>query len=462
MILEQDVGRNTGARLDAMPIGSFHRRLLALIGAGLALDGFELYLTGGVLSALTRSGWSTMALNAAFVTATFAGMTIGAWTAGILGDHLGRKFAYQFNLMLFGMASIVATFAPNMQLLIALRFVMGLGLGAEVVVGYAMLAEFVPAHARGRMIGWLAVITNTALIVATCLGLWIIPSFGWRYMFLIVGVGAVIVWLLRFSMPESPRWLEAKGRFAEAEAVLHSVGAKPLVGQGVEAPVANPSTVTVWDLFKPPVLWRTLMGILINVVTGFCLYGFINWLPTFFVKRGVEISSSLLWTMVMALGAPVGAIIGLVLSDRIGRKPVIVLGSLWAALFGAIFPFMGDGYALMIVGFLLFVGIYVLLAVAFALHVPELFRTEYRLRGVGICSTSGRISTAAVQFVVVALFSWKGVSGVVGLLVALLLLQAIVFLTWGIETRSRSLEDTGALSDLEDEGLSSPHGKTAI
>lgn len=460
MSLEADVGRNTGARLDALPIGSFHRRLLALIGAGLALDGFELYLTGGVLSVLTRSGWSTMALNAAFVTATFAGMTIGAWAAGILGDHLGRKFAYQFNLMLFGVASVAATFAPNMYLLIALRFVMGLGLGAEVVVGYAMLSEFVPASTRGRMIGWLAVITNTSLIVATCLGLWIIPSFGWRYMFLIVGVGALVVWLLRFSMPESPRWLEAKGRFTEAEQVLQSIGAKEIVGPIPEIEIADPSTVTVWDLFWPPVLWRTLMGILINVVTGFCLYGFINWLPTFFVKRGVEITSSLLWTMVMAFGAPIGAIIGLVLSDRIGRKPVIVGGSLWAALFGAIFPFIGDGYGLMIVGFLLFVGIYVLLAVAFAVHVPELFRTEYRLRGVGICSTSGRISTAAVQFVVVALFAWRGVSGVIGLLVGLLIIQAIVFLTWGIETRSRSLEDIGDLPALEGDGLS-PHGKTA-
>lgn len=95
----------------------------------------------------------------------------------------------------------------------------------------------------------------------------------------------------------------------------------------------------------------------------------------------------------------------------------------------------------MITGFFLFIGIYALLAVAFALHVPELFATEYRLRGAGVCSTAGRLSTALVQYVVVALFAWGGVMGVVGLLVSLLLVQAFVFLLFGIETKQRSLEE---------------------
>jgi putative MFS transporter len=201
-----NLSSNSGARLDRLPVGAFHYRLLALIGAGLFLDGFELYLTGGVLGSLTKSGWSTMTLNAAFVSATFFGMVIGAWAAGIIGDRLGRRFAYQFNLLIFGLASLAAVFAQDMQQLIVLRFIMGIGLGAEVVVGYGMLTEFVPARVRGRMIGWLAVITNTSLLVATFLGVWIIPNFGWRYMFLIVGVGAIVIWALRRSLPESPRW----------------------------------------------------------------------------------------------------------------------------------------------------------------------------------------------------------------------------------------------------------------
>src|SRR5205807_1632350 len=144
---------------------------------------------------------------------------------------------------------------------------------------------------------------------------------------------------------------------------------------------------------------------------------------------------------VMALGAPIGAIIGLVLSDRVGRKPIIVFASFWAAALGMAFPFVGDGYPLMAVGFGLFVGIYIILAVGFALHVPELFPTQYRLRGAGVCSTAGRLATASVQFVVVALFAWGGVTAVVGLLVSLLLIQGIVFALFGIETKQKSLEE---------------------
>jgi len=444
-----NLSSNSGARLDRLPVGAFHYRLLALIGAGLFLDGFELYLTGGVLGSLTKSGWSTMALNAGFVSATFVGMVIGAWAAGILGDRFGRRFAYQFNLLIFGLASLAAVFAQDMQQLIGLRFIMGIGLGAEVVVGYGMLTEFVPARVRGRMIGWLAVITNTSLLVATFLGVWIIPNFGWRYMFLIVGVGAIVIWALRRSLPESPRWLESRGRVQEAEVIVRELEARA----GVASPefTAAPSATvpaaasakqpSVWVMFTPAVLPRTLMGILINVVIGFSLYGFINWLPTFFVKQGISVTSSLAWTTVMALGAPIGAIIGLLLSDRIGRKPIIVFASFWAAALGMAFPFVGDGYPLMAVGFGLFVGIYIILAVGFALHVPELFPTQYRLRGAGVCSTAGRLATASVQFVVVALFAWGGVTAVVGLLVTLLLIQGIVFALFGIETKKKSLEE---------------------
>ena len=186
------------------------------------------------------------------------------------------------------------------------------------------------------------------------------------------------------------------------------------------------------------------MGILVNIVIGFCLYGFINWLPTFLVKQGVSIASSLLWLTVMALGAPAGALIGLLLSDHVGRKPVIVGASLWAAFFGIAFAYIGssgNAYALMVVGFLLFIGIYVILAVGFALHVPELFRTEFRLRGTAVCSTAGRITTASVQYAVIMLFAFGGLTGVVSLLVSLLLVQAAVFAIFGIETAKQSLEE---------------------
>lgn len=442
---------NVGERLDRVPLGVFHVRLLVLIGAGLFLDGFELYLTAAVLGELTKSGWSTMALNANFISFTFFGMVLGAWMAGVLGDRYGRRFTYQFNLLVFGLASLAAFLAPSMEWLIGLRFIMGIGLGAEVVVGYAMLTEFVPASVRGRMVGWLAVITNSSLLVSNLLSWWIIPNLGWRYMFLLVGIGAVIVWLARKSLPESPRWLESQGRIAEADAIVSQIeGVQPGSYRASPGPSEQPSkgrgAASVLTVFSPTFLRRTLLAILINIVIGFSLYGFISWLPTFFVRQGISVVTSIQWTLVMSLGAPIGAVIGLYLADHTGRRLTIAVVAALAAVFGALFPNVGGGVALMAVGFCLFTSIYILLAVAFAIHIPELFPTELRMRGTGVTSTVGRLTTAFVQYVIVALFAWGGLGAVVGTLVGLLLLLAIAITLFGIETAKRSLEEIAAKS----------------
>ena len=114
------------------------------------LDSFDNSMMAGILAALVGTGWSTMALNARFISATFVGLTIGAGLAGLAGDRLGRRFAYQFNLLLFGVMSLAASLAPSMDWLIGIRCLMGIGLGAEFVVGYGMMSEFVPPASRGR------------------------------------------------------------------------------------------------------------------------------------------------------------------------------------------------------------------------------------------------------------------------------------------------------------------------
>ena len=141
---------NAGGRLDRLPISSFHYRIFWLIGAGMFFDGYDLYIGGNVLGATVQSGFSTLAQNAQFISFTFIGMTFGSLMAGFLGDHFGRRFTYQVNLLVFGLASLAAAFVPDMQSLIACRFVMGLGLGAEIVVGYSTMTEFVPPQRRGK------------------------------------------------------------------------------------------------------------------------------------------------------------------------------------------------------------------------------------------------------------------------------------------------------------------------
>jgi len=455
MARSADIDINVGARLDRLPICSFHWRILALIGAGMFLDAFDIYLAGGVLGVVLKEGWSTLELNATFVSATFVGMTIGAWFSGILGDRFGRRFSYQLNLAIFGLASIAAAFAPSMIVLIILRLIIGIGLGAEIVVGYATLTEFVPASSRGRWIGLLAVITNVSLFASSMVGLWVIPNLGWRYMFGLVGILAMIVWFLRKSMPESPRWLAANGRPDEAEQILSAIEAeaaqKATLSRIDLVTAAEETPGPVWRLFQPPYLGRTLLGSLLHIVVGFSLYGFIGWLPTFMVKGGYSVVSSLGYTSVMALGGPVGSLIGLLLADRLGRRLSIVCSSIAAAILGIAYPYMPDGVALAGTGFLLVTAIYVMLATGFAMHVPELFPTRYRLRGTAICATAGRITTALVQYVVVAIFAWQGLAGVLTTLAGILVFQAAVFLIFGFETKGRSLENVSAIDDAHDE-----------
>ncbi len=445
MITVTDARSTIGARLDRLPFTAFHTRVVVLIALGLFIDVFDIYLAGGVLASLVKSGWSTMQANASFITATFLGMVVGSWVAGIVGDRYGRRFSYQFNLALFGLASIAAAFAPSMTILIALRFVMGVGLGAEIVVGYSTLAEFVPARSRGRWMVVVAATTNSALAVSSVISLWVIPTLGWRAMFAGVGVAAMALWVARKAMPESPRWLESKGRHAEADAVVTAVEAvaarrgplPPLVMR--PAPDSTPVSVRV--LFSRPVIRRTLIGILLNIVLGFGLYGFVQWVPSFLVHQGMDVATSLGFSTILSFGGIVGSLIALAFADRIRHKTGIVAASLIAAVMGCIFPFTGGGALFLFTGFCLVSAIYANNAFGFVAHVPELFPTAYRLRGVGLCITAGRLATSAIQFAVVAVFAWGGFAGVVVMLSLVFLIQAVLIGVFDIDTRQKALEE---------------------
>ena len=435
---------HTGARLDRLPVSSFHYRLLWLIGAGMFLDGFEVYLQGGVLASLVGAGWSTPALNANFISSTFAGMLVGSWLAGVAGDRFGRRFAYQFNLLIFGLAALAGAAAPSMDWLIAIRFVMGVGLGAEIVVGYVTISEFVPPKSRGRWGTALALITSSALFVSTLAGRAIIPTYGWRWMFVLVGIGALIVWFLRRRMPESPRWIESKGHLERAEAVMSEIEREVIANGKTLPPPVEVQTHHVESslktLFQGKMLMRTIIGCILLITMNTALYGLIGFLPTFMVKQGINVVSSLNYATLMTAGGPVGGLIGVWLSDFVGRKKCIVIFSILAAAMGLMYPLSKDPAIVTLFGFLLVTCLYVLVAIIWALYLPELFPTTIRMRGAGFCNTVGRFMTILTPQLIVPLFTGYGVMGVVSMVVALLLLQAFMVAFFGIETKEKSLE----------------------
>ncbi len=425
------------ARLDRLPIGAFHWRLLALIGAGMFFDSFDIYLTGSVLGVLARSGFSTLAQNAQFVSAGLTGMVIGAFGAGWLGDRFGRRFTYQFNLAIFGLASLASALAPDMTILNITRFVCGIGLGAEIVIGYGTMVEFVPPAYRGRWGSLLSLVTNFGLFAATLVAWLIIPAFGWRWMFAIAGAGALVVLWLRKAMPESPRWLAARGREAEAEALVAAVEASYKT-------LPPPAPAKRWSPADAPdraLTGRLMLGSLIFIVMNVVTYGFVVWTPTFLAQHSMAINASLGQSVLVSLGGPAGAAIGVLLNDRVGRRPAIVVASLLGVVVGLAFAEAPTPELATLLGFIMFALVYFLVAVTFAGYVPELFPTSIRMRSTGFCNTMGRLVSIGAPLVVVPLYTSGGLLAVLSGVCAMLLLQAIVVGFAGRETKGRSLEE---------------------
>src|SRR5580692_10832486 len=416
-----------------------------LIGGGMFFDGFDIYLAGIVLGATVKSGFSTLAQNGYFVSVTFVGMMLGSFVTGFLGDHFGRRFTYQSNLAIFGFASIAAAFAPSMNVLILIQAVIGFGLGAENVVGYSTLTEFVPPQSRGKWLGLMTVFVVTGLPVAALTGTLIIPRLGWRAMFVLGGLGALVVWYLRKKLPESPRWLESVGRTEEAETLLRAIESEvavqhsPLPPPEISRAVKHSRDFS--SLASPAILPRMILGSISLIVINSLLYGFVTWLPTFFVQQGLSIARSFNYSLVMALGAPIGSAIGAFTADSWGRKPTIVGACLLTILIGSFYPFVQNPAILMMTGFALIIPIYVLVALLFAIYIPELFPTEVRLRASGICNTFGRGAIIFTSFIVVALFKSHGVGGVLAFMIGLLVVEILVVFALGVEPKKRRLEE---------------------
>ena len=331
---------------------------------------------------------------------------------------------------------------------------MGVGLGAENVVGYATMTEFVPPQARGKWLGIISVFVVAGLPVTALLGTLIIPRFGWRIMFMLGGLGALIVWQLRKALPESPRWLESVGRTQEADAILRAIEDEVSLHHGPLKPPADSSLAipsrSLRMLLGPVLLPRMIVGATTLIVVNTLIYGFVTWLPTFFVQAGRSIASSLGYSLVMSLGAPIGSVIGASTADSWGRRPTILGASLLTIVIGGIYPFVRDPRELLIAGFLLTIPIFVLVTLLFAIYIPELFPTEVRMRASGICNTFGRGATIVTPFIVVALFKSYQIGGVLALMIGLLIVQIVVVLIFGVEPKKRRLEEIDA------EGLVSP------
>ena len=239
--------------------------------------------------------------------------------------------------------------------------------------------------------------------------------------------------------------IESEGRTEEAEALMKAIeqeasGGKPLPPVVVPAPAV---TVAASDMMKPPLLQRMVVGSWVLISINTLIFGFVIFLPQFFLRQGLTITNSLAYTLVLSAASLVGCALGAWSSDAIGRRPSIIGASIVTIISGYVyarFNAASDPAIVLGIGFVLVVAIYVQTAILYGVYTPELFPTEIRLRANGICNMFGRGATVASPFVIGYLMTTSQLPGVIWLMIGLVVVQIVVVWAWGVEPNQRSLE----------------------
>ncbi|MEK1298488.1 MFS transporter [Limosilactobacillus fermentum] len=412
-------------------------RVFILVAAGMFMDAIDVYLASGVSSYMLASKWSTVAQNSTFLSAGFMGLFIGSITAGLVGDIFGRRRAYQLNLLIFGFFTLIEALAPNVIFLIVCRLIAAIGLGTEIVTGYAMINEFAPIKQRGRWCAATSLIANCGAPITMLMCTIIIPRFSWRAMFVISGALALILWYFRRNLPESPRWNINHHNYDEAEETIAMIEGE-MKNKGATPADIQATTETTGKNENDRHLTRNMIVAIVAVTAVIvCQYTFTSWVPTLLVQRGIEVTSSLGFSTVMMLGAPVGAFIGTTLVDKVGRKPTIISAFVLAAVLGIAYAYQTSSIGVMVIGFALTACFYVLMAVVVAVYTSELFSTTYRFRGAGIANGISKLVTIGMPYAVAWMLTTVGSTTIFFTIAGMAIVAATVVMIWGPETNQR-------------------------
>ncbi len=441
------------ARMDRLPASRWHTRIIAILGLGVLCDTLDIYVGSSILAVLIADGWSNNAMNGMFISATMGGMFIGAMIAGYVGDKFGRRRSFLFNFLLFGIASIAAAFAVDMTQLTILRGIMGIGLGAQQAAATGALPEFFQPEHRGRYSGIVGLIGNFAPPVTMLFSLLIVPHFGWRVLFAGIGVLAIIVWILVLKyMPESPRWYASKGLMEKADKIVSSIEKEIEESKNI---TLKPITVTTTVdekrqevpysvIFSPGLLRRTITLCAALIGMNVAIYTIVNWIPTIFVSEGISITKSFTMSVIILIGAPIGAFFVPVLADKLPRRKTLAILSLCIGVLGYIYSLQRADSLIMGVGFFMILLLYFYSVTVMFVYSGEIFPTEARLRGVGFCSAIGKLSAVVTPPLIAVILTNFGATAVFLFVFVLMAIIAAIIGGIGVETRNMSLEEINA------------------
>ncbi|QCP51385.1 MFS transporter [Trinickia violacea] len=449
------------ARIERMPFARFHRRLLLMGGLGYTFDAMDAAVLAFLLPVLRQQWGLTSVQTGVLGSGTFMGYFFGAMLAGMLGDLIGRRRVMMSALVIYCVASLASAVAHDWPFFLGTRIVAGLGTGAESAIVAPFLSEFVARRYRGAFTGALAGFFSFGFVAAALLGYLVIPVApdAWRAVMVITALPIVMLLWWRRSLPESPRWLEARGRHDEAEAIVARAEAELAAeGKTLEAtpedaalagavPVAAARRGSVLENVKA--LWSrhlariTAMTWLMWLSITFSYYAFFTWIPGLLVQSGMTITKSFSYSLVIYIAQIPGYFTGAWLNEKIGRQATIatymVLGG--ASALGLALTHSDSG--ILMCGFLLsffmngtYAGVYA--------YTPEVFPTDVRTTGVGLASSIGRLGAIAAPILVGYVYPIAGFAGVFGATTTVLLIGALAVVVMGVQTRGRSLEEIAA------------------
>jgi putative MFS transporter len=436
------------ARIERMPISWWHVRTRLIIGVATFFDAFDALAIAFVLPVLVPA-WKLNGPQIGFlISAGYIGQLVGALFFGWVAERYGRVTAMIWSILIFAVMSVICALAWDYNSLVAARVIQGFGLGGEVPVAATYISELARAKARGRFVLLYELIFPVGLVATGLVGSWVVPRFGWQWMFVIGAIPAFLAFFLQRLVPESPRWLATHGRRAEAQASLAWIERETERSTGRPLPtpqivVRSGQRAASWsDLFGPTYLRRTLVVWVIWFAAYFFNYGLVVWLPTIYsTVFHLPLQLSLQYGLFTQAVGFVGALTCALTIDYVGRRPWFAFAFLVNAIaLGALFvvgpdspqrvlAFVSSGYFFVSV---LSIGVYV--------YTPELYPTRARAVAVGTSTAWLRFASILGPAIVGAIVG-SGLGRVFLLFAVVALIGALITGLFAVETKGRVLED---------------------
>lgn len=436
-------------RIERLPITPLLWRVLFLTGIGWLFDAMDQGMVAGVMASIGKAWKLTTSDLGLLGSASAVGMAVGAAVAGIASDRWGRRSVISFTLVLYGIGSAVSGLAPNFSLLLFFRFLTGLGLGGELPAASTLVSEFSPARTRGRMVVLLESFWAWGWIVAALIAYLLIPVYGWRIGFFLGGIPALYAAYLRKGIPESPRYLEQRGYFREADEIVSKMEQQAgLVNNkeaaGSQPEVEKPGKIKLSDLWSRVYLRHTLVLWILWLGINFGYYGFVLWTPTLLAAKGFGMVKGLEFTLIMCIAQLPGYYSAAYLIEKIGRKAVLVIYLTGTALAAYLYGHASSITAVLVFGCLLYFFSLGAWGAVYA-YTPEVYPTRARGSGTGWAAAVGRLGAIAAPYIVGRVYEAKGeevgFTYVFLMLTIVFVVVAAVVALAGIETKGRTLDE---------------------